>query len=240
MKKLFFLFFITLNCFGQDKLVVYNFTILEDEKFLKDDRFAGYFKEGIEQAKHIKLDLEFNDTIARFKMQEKMNSDELKLDMGVALCSCKEEKFIYNNQIYRNNSEGIFEKDKFLIVDKLESNWTLTNDTKTIDGYECYKATTLYIVNNSKGEFRHPVTAWYCPQLPYSFGPAGYGGLPGLILELQEWNNVFGAEKIVLNHNVKQEIKLPTKGEVISYDNYNKKIGETYGDYLKDRESSKD
>ena len=28
------------------------------------------------------------------------------------------------------------------------------------------------------------ITAWYTPQIPVSHGPAEYGGLPGLILEL--------------------------------------------------------
>jgi GLPGLI family protein len=115
-------------------------------------------------------------------------------------------------------------------------NWKFLNESKLIDGYECYKTTNEYIVINSKGKFRHPVVAWYCPQLPYSFGPADYGGLPGLILELQVRNNVFGVEKIILDHKIEEPIKLPTKGEVITDEDYNNKIKKIMEDRFENKE----
>ena len=78
------------------------------------------------------------------------------------------------------------------------SNWKITNETKMIDKHLCYKATNLYTVISPDKEFNHPVTAWFCPNLPYPFGPNGYGNLPGLILELQVRNSVFGVSKINL------------------------------------------
>ena len=234
MKKILFLFFISLQCFSQDKLVVYNFKILEDEKFTKNEHLGEIFKKGIEEAKYLKLNLEFNDTIARFNIQENLSTEESNFDMAIAICNCKEEKYTYNNQVYRSNSEGLFKKNEFLIVDSLSTNWKFHNESKEIDGYECYKATNEYIVINSKGEFRHPVTAWFCPQLPYSFGPVGYGGLPGLILELQVRNNLFGVEKINLDHFIEEPIILTSKGEIINYQDYNNKIGELMKDRFKD------
>jgi GLPGLI family protein len=43
------------------------------------------------------------------------------------------------------------------------------------------------------------VTAWYAPDIPVRFGPIGYGGLPGLILELQNESATFYVTKINLN-----------------------------------------
>ena len=60
-----------------------------------------------------------------------------------------------------------------------EFNWKLTNETKTILGYTCYKAT-----HNREGMNPVIVTAWYSPEIPYQFGPKGYSRLPGLILEI--------------------------------------------------------
>ncbi|RLD60552.1 MAG: GLPGLI family protein, partial [Bacteroidetes bacterium] len=68
----------------------------------------------------------------------------------------------------------------FLIIEPPKQfNWKLTNETKIILGYTCYKAT-----HNREGGNPVIVTAWYCPEIPYQFGPKGYAGLPGLILEI--------------------------------------------------------
>ena len=64
------------------------------------------------------------------------------------------------------------------------NNWTISKETKVINGRLCQKATTFFVVKNKLGVYNHPVTAWYCPELNYSFGPIGYGNLPGLITEL--------------------------------------------------------
>jgi len=73
----------------------------------------------------------------------------------------------------------------FLISSKLNARkWTLTQDSKTIGGYLCYKATSTLVIKNSVGTFYKPVIAWYAPKLPVPYGPKGYGGLPGLILQL--------------------------------------------------------
>ena len=54
-------------------------------------------------------------------------------------------------------------------------------------------------VESPNTTFNHPVVAWFCPDLPYSFGPNGYCGLPGLILELQIRNGVYGVKRIDFN-----------------------------------------
>lgn len=118
----------------------------------------------------------------------------------------------------------MFGENEYLITELVNKNWVLTSESKKIDGYTCYKATNEYVVDNGK-IFRHPVVAWFCPEIPIPYGPKGYGGLPGLILELQEWNIVFGAVKIDIS-NDKKVILLPTKGIVITNQEYENKIGQ--------------
>ena len=43
------------------------------------------------------------------------------------------------------------------------------------------------------------IVAWYTPQIPVSHGPAEFGGLPGLILELTTDETVLLCSKIVMN-----------------------------------------
>lgn len=102
--------------------------------------------------------------------------------------------------------------------------WEIYQESKEIDGHLCYKATTEKIVNNTKGTFVFPVTVWFSPELPYSYGPGNYFGLPGLILEIQERNFVVFAKKIDLKSNKK--INVTPKSNLITEDEFNKKVQE--------------
>ena len=226
--KYFFFCIVTLFttiAFAQKKgTITYNFKILEDEKFIKNEVIGKFFLQAIEGAKHLKFELTFNDSISEFKLIKNMALDRENLEMAILDSRARKEIYIFKNKIYHNNSNGLFKENEFLIIDPLNQNWVYTNESKVIDGYTCYKATNEYIVDNGK-IFKHPVIAWFCPQIPISIGPRGYGGLPGLILELQEWNSVFGVEKIAFSNDIK-EIVLPKEGKIISEQEYQNKVGE--------------
>lgn len=66
----------------------------------------------------------------------------------------------------------------FLVYDVLpKMNWErIENETKTILGYVCKKAKVKFRGTN--------LTAYYTEEIPYSFGPWKFDGLPGLILEI--------------------------------------------------------
>jgi GLPGLI family protein len=62
-------------------------------------------------------------------------------------------------------------------------NWKILQDTLTILDYLCQKATTEY-----RGR---SYIAWFTPALPYNNGPLKFGGLPGLIMKLEDTKNNF-------------------------------------------------
>jgi GLPGLI family protein len=64
------------------------------------------------------------------------------------------------------------------------------------------------------------ITAWYTPEIPVSQGPEGYWGLPGLILEVNDGKTTILCSKVVLNPKEKAEIKAPSKGKVVSQNEY--------------------
>ena len=117
----------------------------------------------------------------------------------------------------------------FLIKDNLVSyDWELTGETKNIGNYTCYKAVfekeeeSIEIkmldgeVKEEKGIKKRTIVAWYTTDIPISNGPKNYGGLPGLILEVNDGNETIVCSEIILNPKEIKEIKEPTKGKIVT------------------------
>ena len=64
-----------------------------------------------------------------------------------------------------------------------KQNWQIGNETKTIVGYQCQKATCSFRGRN--------YTAWFAVDIPLSYGPWKFCGLPGLILKVQDDANEY-------------------------------------------------
>ncbi len=64
------------------------------------------------------------------------------------------------------------------------------------------------------------ITAWFTPQIPVKNGPGEYGGLPGLILELNADRTTILCSKIVLNTKDGETIEKPTKGKEVTREEY--------------------
>lgn len=134
-----------------------------------------------------------------------INKQSIPDDDGVKLFLTMTE---YSGQI--NQDDSILYKEyeqeylgkKFIVKDTINKFWKLTNDFKEIMGYKCFKATCEKVVINEAGTFKNDIIAWFCPQLPYQFGPMGYGKLPGLIFELQTKYALFGLKKLELKTQV--------------------------------------
>ncbi len=66
----------------------------------------------------------------------------------------------------------------FLIQDSLKDRkWKVTGKSKKIGEYICMEATCEDTLMK--------VAAWFTPQIPVSIGPRNFGGLPGLIVQLE-------------------------------------------------------
>lgn len=95
--------------------------------------------------------------------------------------------------------------------------WKITNETKSILGYQCRKAITFY--NGEKIKNKEPIVAWFTDQIPASYGPYRYHGLPGFILELNELGRRHYARKITLNEkNI--ELDFPPKDLLLTEEEY--------------------
>ncbi|WP_298306620.1 GLPGLI family protein [Flavobacterium sp.] len=217
------LFLYSILMFSQDKTsrVEYSLIVGEDSKF-DNSPVAEYYKEARKNAKYVTFFLDFNDTAMLFYENKKMNSGENNTNFSSAFSGVdgkyyKEKK---SNIIFNEIDNHI----GHIILKKIDdTKWVLTKESKKIQGYLCYKATTVSTVKNSAGTFKRTIIAWYCPMIPASFGPKGYGGLPGLILELQDRNIIIGATKIELKTK-DAKIEIPKNGKLVTEEEYKKLI----------------
>lgn len=101
---------------------------------------------------------------------------------------------------------------KYLISEKLQLlDWTITDKKKKIGEYNCRLA-----LSKSKGV---KIEAWFTEEIPVPAGPAEYGGLPGLIIEVKKGIKHILAKKVVFSTN-KELIIPPVDGDVTSRKEY--------------------
>lgn len=133
----------------------------------------------------------------------------------------------HNTKEYRDYRDSK-RTGKVIVNEEPKQDWTLSNETKVLDGHKCYKATTTAKYNDGFRKQEFIFTAWYTPEIPFSYGPIGYGGLPGLILELQTDKATFFAKKINLSLDKEPEINKLISPKSISEETYLMMITGTY------------
>ena len=152
-----------------------------------------------------------------------------------------------NTKSSTSAKENEFSGKNFLVKDSLTIyDWKMEQETKMIGEYMCFKATTV-VERPMRREFRFgrrnnteedrkeqekkekeqenmmelfTVVAWYTLDIPVNNGPGDYWGLPGLILELKDDNTQILCTKIVMNPKEKSDLKEPTKGKVVTQQEY--------------------
>jgi GLPGLI family protein len=108
----------------------------------------------------------------------------------------------------------------FLIEEELvKYNWELTGEVATIADLLCRKAVHKY----ADGRV---VEAWFTDQVPFSAGPEGFHGLPGLILKISK-PGFFTVEAQKITFVTDPVIMAPTEGERIKPEELLQKLQST-------------
>ncbi|PWG05959.1 GLPGLI family protein [Polaribacter aquimarinus] len=229
--------FFFLKTFSQNYAgrVVYKFSVeqaLIDSKTIdnKDKKYNGmlrFINKSLENNR-FEFELKFQGSESIFLKQESLQNDNNK-SYKIANALLKADNVYYSN--YKTNRRKISKNvygENYIVVSELDNlKWSLTNNSKLVGKYKCFKATSYLMIKNNKGIFKKEITAWYAPDIPVNFGPKGYGGLPGLILELIEDNYRYLASKIVIiNKKNKIKVNFSEKGKLVTQDELDE-IGQT-------------
>tara|TARA_B100000575_G_C23090644_1_gene628733 strand:- start:426 stop:1253 length:828 start_codon:yes stop_codon:yes gene_type:complete len=209
-----------------------------DKSFLDNPRRAqwrGYLEKMLKDNTEKNYVLEFNSNESIYKEEEKLEVDDGRGGFNWMA------QYMGDNigKLYKNNSDNISVNETefmgrfFLLTDSLNQNkWKMSGESKKIGQYTCYKASYIKKVEEKafsfsnwnqsnqspkKKKFRDvEVVAWFTPEIPISSGPAFYGGLPGLIMEVTDDKTKILCTKIIMNPKEKSKIKRPKKGKIIN------------------------
>jgi GLPGLI family protein len=228
MRFLFYIFFsiISQNIYSQlNAVCIYKIFPIEESFEIKknDDETAKNTKlllnKAIQVAQDFEYVLKFNQIESLSQIDEGMINEGVKNRSLFSIAQAIVGKGIYYQNIETKiklrqvETMGSF----FLIKEAMVSNWKITNESKKIGSYNCIKAVKdCNSCDNSE-------EVWFTTDIPVPFGPLGYSGLPGLIIEVKRNGLVLQLVKIAFTkENVK--INKPVKGKEITLDSYNEMI----------------
>jgi GLPGLI family protein len=220
-----FFFLLNFNIFSQSQDIKAQYKVyptygtIENDEKIKSKKIPDLFK-GVDIAlETLEYQLNISKNKSHFFLKDILHADKKVAGLAISFAG-RESVFIDKN----NKS---FVKVKYILSEKHlvsfspQQNWTLTTEEKTIQGFKCYKATVLRTIRMSKDKVKTYIAeAWYCPELPFSFGPKDFCELPGLILQLQDDKVTFVASKIELNTKPLQDIELKDNQKIISEDEF--------------------
>lgn len=198
------------------------------------------FQEAMKSASEKQYTLSFNKSECLYEEQEQLQKPEAPANGGFSISvsfSGEGKKYLNLKDKIGIEEADIFGKE-FLIVEPLEKpDWKLVNETKKIGDYNCFKAElTVQVTEKQKEEYEEflkkeetkpslfkmeepkdkTIVAWYTPEIPVSFGPKNYWGLPGLILEINEEDSIILCSKVFMSTKEKSKIKVPNTGEKVT------------------------
>lgn len=222
-KKIFIIILLVANvlCAQESVYIEYKVKIADEDIFKNNGYLRTLFEIARKEADLLQFGLICKKNESYFYQIENLSKEGQSInDTSLIFAGYTGEILQQNGSLFRySNLLG----NNIYVEEKSQKNWNLTNESKFIDGYECFKATSVYKVINGEKEFNHPVIAWFCPTIPYNFGPSGYSGLPGLILELQVRNVTFGVETIDFNSKKDFEINKKTM-KILDEEEYKKAL----------------
>lgn len=188
-----------------------------------------FYEDAIKKQDGLEFFLDFNKIDSQFYINKAMELPGEKLNLAVVLSDSKNTIFTSLNTkkiTSQPDQSRVIGHKEFIITEDVFSNWAITNENKIIDGLKCFKATRTTKTPHSNPKFKKEYTqiAWFCPEIPFSFGPTYSSGLPGLVVEFHD-NNKFFYLKRILDLKEKFKFKQPKKGIKVTISGFNDTIG---------------
>ena len=213
MKILLFVLSLTISTFAQTEVkciykVIDNKTLdtsKDKDKTDSEKKINELFKKTLKLVDKIEYEFLYNNEKSLFRrinivQDESLNNPYLKLLEAIVSSGTYYQNRADNTTLHQKDVFG----EEFLIEYQILSDWKISNETKYINGYKSFKAINLNPINTEN----NIVEVWFTPNINTFFGPKGYGGLPGLIVEIKMKLVTLQLKKIIFNKKIKiKEVK---------------------------------
>jgi len=179
MKKIIILILlnISFSVFAQNKSqqFIYNYTFQEDSTDINSKHTEKmYLFVSNNQSEFISYGAVLGDSL-------KYINDESKIISAMQIIS----KHKVKSRVYKLDSiittDWLISANYKWTEPMRQNDWKITDNTKSIAGYKCQKATTQFAGRD--------YIAWFTIEIPISDGPYKFNGLPGLIIEIHDIKN---------------------------------------------------
>ena len=217
MKYSFLILLFLNSVFSQNVGVTYYVEIDEESDYFQrmNKNLSDLIQNELQVIDFYEYKLVIQDSLSFFYIKEKDSKGDNRIIKSFSIANYSGEKIKSNDTVY--NYDPYL---KLYSYDMPKYEWDITAETKEINGYTCYKATCIKTIINPAGEFKFPVIAWFCPTLPYSYGPLDFFGLPGLILQLKYKASTYEAKKIIFNFEEKFDKEFFKQQKKLNYKEY--------------------
>lgn len=229
------LFLVAFKSYSQDSFYEIEYSInldklYESAKKKKGNENLQLYDITSKAAKSMTLVLLTSNNISIFKERKGIMLDRYEGVETLVRAYSYEGGWMYDDFLKKLIFVRSYQGKEYFVDKKLQiRKWKFTNETKTILGFKCKKAT--YIRDDVSNKSNNEVTAWYTTDIKIPYGPANYAGqLPGTILELNELIVVYKATSIKKVKNF--VIKWPDEKDIITEKQY-KKEGDKVMEFYK-------
>jgi len=171
------------------------------------------------------FDLYFSDTKTLYKPGREMQNPRV---WGIG--PAKENLIVTDLEKQIFTAQKLVFEDNYLIQDSIRQvEWKISDETRTIAGFECRKAVgricdSVYVV------------AFFTDEILTPGGPESFSGLPGMILGLAvpRLYTTWFATKVELIEPTANQFNPPTKGKKVNESALEKKLQESLKDWGKE------
>jgi len=168
--------------------------------------------------------LYFNPEVSLYENGEKEEDQNMLMNSGGANVMIRmeepENKVFTDLEKKKQVEQREFMTRVFLIEGEVDQQWKLTGNQKMVLDFPCQEA--IFEKDSSK------IVAWFTPVIPVSGGPSNFGGLPGLILSVEQDNgkNTITATSVDFSPVPKEKLEKPGKGKKVTRDEFDQIVAE--------------
>lgn len=225
---IFLLFFINVQSQSLSGRAVYKASIdfesykkEQNQLLKKNSKFSQLIELNLKATRDVYYELIFNNNRSQFNSISALDPENLKGINYTKILGGSGEIYTSLNPYLILSKNNHF--PDYLIEEK-PLVWKLIDEKREISGYSCYKAITEMQIENSSNRKNIKITAWYAPEIPTSFGPKIFSGLPGLVVYLIDERGLTFEMTKFSNRKIKVKEFTEPKGKLISNEEFQLKI----------------